>query len=361
MRKRVEAIDGLRGIGCIWIAFLTHYVLNETSSQREIFSIWGNYCVELFFMISGFGMAYAYRNRFENISLLSFIGKRYKKIMPLYWVTLTVATVLYIVFYKMGITYSDVNSVFFYDVFSLVLAFSGTSCGWVLGINPTNAPSWYINVLFLCYIIYYFIGRVFKKNTNVYVGLLAVWFFLGFCGLYFNWQVPFLYEPSCRGYMSFALGALLYEVYERITEQAGKKMSVFGGICVVIMMVSYFVFGTNEMWNNARFLPALFICPVIIFSTIYVEPIKMLLSCKLLMFLAKISMSVYLWHWSVKLFLICVGNFVPNVRFGTIGGYVMYIAMTCIISVISHYYLEPLLIRYFGNVIEKSLKRGIRV
>lgn len=351
--KRIKSIDGLRGLGAILIAFFCHFRLNNVE-WMSVFSDICNYVVELFFEISGFGIAYTYRDRIINISGIEFLSKRYKKILPLYWITLFIATILYIYFEQLEITYSSITPNFLYDPFIIILSITGTVCGWAIGVNPTNGPAWYINVLFLCYIIYFIIAKQRRKGNDTYILFLLIWFFIGFVGIFNSLQIPFFYEASCRGYISFSMGALLYELYEKLDKQAGEVYTVIGSVVLVIVLL-FCDYGILS--RETRLIVVMLVCPIVLFSAIYNRFIKKILESKVCSFLTKISMGIYMWHWSVLLLLTSIGDRVSIIRYGTFGGYVVYIFLTFLISIISTYYIEPKLISSFEKLLDKSFKK----
>ena len=95
-RDRIFSIDGLKGISCLVIAFLWHYLNMQPKGLgmplQSIFGVfydYGQYFVELFFMISGFVMAYCYKEKIGNgEDFLPYIAKRYKHLYPIFFTTL---------------------------------------------------------------------------------------------------------------------------------------------------------------------------------------------------------------------------------------------------------------------------------
>lgn len=91
-RERINSIDSLKGISCLVIAFLWHYLNIQSRSEgmpfQSIFNVFynvGQYFVELFFMISGFVMAYCYKDKIdEEMKFFPYMAKRYKHLYPLF-------------------------------------------------------------------------------------------------------------------------------------------------------------------------------------------------------------------------------------------------------------------------------------
>ena len=85
--RRLTAIDGMKGIGACIIAFFWHYQHFKPQNGSPFFSIFpvsyksGYLMVELFFMLSGFGMMLGYSERVTGrlIGFREYITKRLKK------------------------------------------------------------------------------------------------------------------------------------------------------------------------------------------------------------------------------------------------------------------------------------------
>ena len=108
-KERLYTLDGLRGISCCVIAFLWHYLNMQPYDQGmpfqtifDLFYRFGQYFVEVFFVLSGFVMAYTYKEKIEKgLGLVEYMLKRYKHIWPLMIVTLIVTTLLQFSYYAM--------------------------------------------------------------------------------------------------------------------------------------------------------------------------------------------------------------------------------------------------------------------
>jgi exopolysaccharide production protein ExoZ len=100
--KKIENIQALRGVAVL-VVVLFHMMLVEqkyggaTSLLPEAFWF-GNFGVDLFFVISGFVMVTVTRGKFQNLkTALTFLYHRASRIYPLYWVYTLAALAVFLV------------------------------------------------------------------------------------------------------------------------------------------------------------------------------------------------------------------------------------------------------------------------
>ncbi len=83
-KKHFEVLDGLRGVAAFCI--LIFHLLEAVNLANPITNIinHGHLAVDIFFMLSGFVMAYAYDSRFESgMGFLTFIKRRIIRLQPM--------------------------------------------------------------------------------------------------------------------------------------------------------------------------------------------------------------------------------------------------------------------------------------
>lgn len=108
--RRIAYIDGLRAVAVL--AVVAHHAIGyagyaATSSVGRIF-IYGARGVELFFVLSGFCLAYPTLLRFHatgahGFDAIAYGARRIVRIVPPYWLAIAVLTALGIVFLRLGI------------------------------------------------------------------------------------------------------------------------------------------------------------------------------------------------------------------------------------------------------------------
>lgn len=332
-KKRITQLDGLRGFACLLIYFShSDYLLQLTNDGVDVL---GKLMVALFLMISGFSLSYNYDGATENVSFVAFIKKRYFKIMPLYWITdlacfgMGFASLLLI-----GSGYIlDVPANF--TLSSVVLEVLGINYV-VGGVFPFNAPLWTISYLIVCYIIFYALFIRLHKNENAYLLTLVL-------------MIIFLLYRHIQGeILAFLVGMITYEVYTRISDRAGFYISLASFLALLISISG--VIGSGELLtgfigNNVREMSVVFSTMILVFA-LYLKPITVFMSVKPILFLGKISMSIYMWQW------FCLTIFERSDFIGfrkTFAGMIISFVATIIVSLISYYWVEPKLKKIFQN------------
>lgn len=356
---RMYVFDGIKGIACFIIAFFFHHGINGFGGRalRYIASI-GDWCVELFFIVSGFCMAMAYKNKICSMSASEYILRRTRKIMPLYWITAVVAFLIYQLCLTQSEQIINVAGCFDADVSTLFFAVFGMKTGWITGAGMYNGPAWFVCVLLLCYLIYYLIAKTQKYGKEHYIFLVFLWLIIGLTGSIHQYNVPFLYDCTCRGYIGFSMGLLLYEIYF-IIPKTNVKLSrtiVFGnGIVLVIILTLVILLERSSVLGNERLASALIIWPCFIFMILYSNILNKIFSLGIFRFLGGISMSIFLWHWSVRSLMVYIADCTGAFTYGSYTEYIVYVVLTMVIAVISNKYLEPKLTKSFDSVLSVVL------
>ena len=158
-KNKIYCLESLRGIAALHIAIF-HFSQEENNLFKNFDYISASYLmVDLFFVLSGYVIAYNYTNKINSIStLLKFQIKRFFRLYPLH-----VATLLFFLLYEIVI--------FLYPIHFNKIAFSINNITAFLnniflthGIflnQPTfNTPSWSISVEFYSYLFFQYMMLV---------------------------------------------------------------------------------------------------------------------------------------------------------------------------------------------------------
>src|SRR3954447_21165602 len=174
----IKALTSLRGIAAMMVVFQHFSVTAQQHSEVTIPSLvpHGYIAVDLFFVLSGFIMAYTYLADFRAHGVQAFPGfimKRVARIVPLN--TFAVLFVLAAGAVSMkcldrNIFHASTNIPF--DAISNLIMVQGLGVGLNL-----NAPSWSISTEFAAYFAFpLFLWLVFKQRWAFAVGAIAVCF-----------------------------------------------------------------------------------------------------------------------------------------------------------------------------------------
>lgn len=343
MKSRMLEVDGLRGLACMGIVFGYHC--------RNFFSMsWMDYLayfVEVFFIVSGFMMAYNYKDKITQIGFKAFFTKRYINLMCIYWVTFIVWVVIF------GIRYLTTKEIDYstFNLVNLFFEFFGMLSGWIypsLGIN-----SWFFNVLVLCYILFYFLCKLSSNTDGVnqekYIIFCMFMLIIALVGMVNGWNFPFFYAGiTLRGEASFAVGLLLYEL-SRI--KRSNVVVITGDIVVIITATVFLLWGDKgdyiNFLGNTNLAMILILCPIFVLNVIYNPFIKRLFSLRILRWIGEISMNVYLWH------TICL-YFVVRIFGVNMAGYCAMIISSLLVGAVSHYFLEPKVKKMLNSMISHN-------
>jgi peptidoglycan/LPS O-acetylase OafA/YrhL len=96
--REIRALTGLRGLAALHVMIFHYYIPIPFSNPVSTFLAHGYLQVDLFFVLSGFVMALTYSRMFEpgwtSSAFTKFMGRRFARIYPLYFVTTVCAFLL---------------------------------------------------------------------------------------------------------------------------------------------------------------------------------------------------------------------------------------------------------------------------
>lgn len=221
----------------IMILLIFHHYQALSGCVFSLVNFYGNegwsygYLTEIFFMVSGFMIA-----RKESAeSFKTYMKERIKRIYPFAVISSLFYLIITIIYYFMTESYMFEER---YLVMQVIASFLLMDRGWIIDFTPAfNAPIWYVDVLMLCYVMYFWaewIGRKYKLNRLV-IPLIIVG---ASCILnYINLQFPFMWSSNKRGYISFFMGVMIVELYKCLRKRM-LVLGVWGGIAMYVLMVA---------------------------------------------------------------------------------------------------------------------------
>lgn len=345
-----KGIDGLRGIAALGIAIFTHYFLFVPERtypfyNRLTYWFWNyaSYFVDLFFVISGFIMVFVYRNKIKKaqIGFTDFVKKRLLRFYPLMVFALFCVLFLQLIHLKMtGVffAYKDIydNSVLSF-LFNL-LCLQGTT----LVASSFNAPSWYLSIVLVMYVLFYIAtytaGRRNMENVS-YMGLLLLGIVIAVKGH----ETVFL---NCRGLIGFFAGCLTCTFCECINRQEKRKQQAVTGI---VFAVFAGVTATGIVFGHKVFAPdpqvvliyEMVLWPSLVVLAVNMKLLRMVLKNPLFLFLGKISFSMYLIHFPVMVLLENLNLwFSWNLNYTSKKVCLLYVAVMMVLSVLCYYFAE---------------------
>lgn len=357
-RMNTKGIEGLRGIGAVCIAFFSHYYyyLPERNFPFSCFLTdwfwnYASYFVELFFVISGFVMVQAYCERIKNgqVSFGTYIKKRISRFYPVMIVALLAVIILQSVHKRLTGIFFVEELIFENNVLAFVLnllCLQGTS---LIG-SSFNAPSWYLSIVLIMYIVFYIVTYVAGKyNFEKYA-----YFTMMILGLVLAIKaVPTIFL-NCRGVLGFFTGAVLCDVCNTIVNMDNKKQryAVIGAAFAALLAVCYLgiryshnIFSPNP---QVVVIYGMIIWPLIVLLVVCVPVISRIMQFKVFTFFGKISFSMYIIHFPVMILYDNLNKGLNlSIDYASRRGFCIYAILVIVISVLCYYFVE----RKFANLL----------
>lgn len=306
--QRFEYLDGIRGVAAL-IVVLSHFrnaffdALNTSTTytflwgRLNYFFLTGGFCVELFFVLSGFVLAYNSFNRPQ------FLTKQWSKRLYRLFVPVFITSIVYFIFSN--------NNLFYFEELCKIHCSDWTSSHWVIKytvvqfiqrcvydfmlfsdwqfVMNINSSLWTIPIelywSYVLFVLFFIVNKLTKmiwKNIAIIIYTLSVLSFMSFKGIEYV--------------VLFIGGTLLALNYKFIFNTYNTKMVNLIFI-IIICVLTYIV---EFKWlNQVEFT---FFCYKSILALLYLgialrsSFIQKLFSFSIITWLGKISFSLYLIH-----------------------------------------------------------------
>lgn len=292
-----------------FMVFLVHITYSTSTIKVDPIIKWlsdnifkeGSVGVGFFFTLSGFILAYNYKNKFSNITTTKkrFWIHRFARIYPLHLLT------LYLSFPMMYMLYpnshvSEFLKPFFLNLFLLHSWIFPRIDNFYWGFNSV---SWSISDEMFFYLTFPFIIQLFSKQKKIiYIIVIAMCLMLPLTitygqnnGVHGIW---FYFFPLFR-IIDFLLGILLYEIYLNLK----KNNKILLKYATVLELLTVSIFILFFSFHNAIPLAYRYSCyywlPIALIILIFSfqgGDISKLLSGKYFIYLGEISYSFYMLH-----------------------------------------------------------------
>ena len=295
---RFSALDGWRGIAAAFVAF---YHLNFLNHIHDWDFLRNSYLfVDFFFVLSGFVITHAYKDKLKTISNFThFIYRRLSRLLPLHLFVLLLFVFLEIaklMLLQFGVW--TVDSLPFTNEYSLVSLFSNIFLAHSLGFHDYlswNYPSWSISVEFYTYVVFALVGIIAYQSTKfrnfIYLVLICVSFYFLFNNVQ-NLDDATYHYGIFRCIAGFFLGSICYRFFLKTKDLKLPLATLLeiGFIILIYLFVTYL--GNNKF---SLFAPILFTLTVYVFS-FEQGYLSKLLKINYIQNLGKWSYSIYMIH-----------------------------------------------------------------
>lgn len=287
-----RSLTSLKGL------FILIIVLHNTLTITPLFSnipgtafvvlFGGQLGNSMFYMLSGFLISAAYRERIQNhaISFPEYLLRRLKKLYPMY--LLSNAAILLLEMMHYGVSAINVEKI----VFTMLL---------VRG--PYNSPTGFLCALFACYVLFFAISH-FTKSSTSYLSCLTIGVIVGYTLISIDPDLLFLSSRNGLAYMNFFLGCIFLEIYPLISEKLHRWLQPLFFVLVPLLMLLMLSYGVEIIAGDVKICFSFVICPMVLYLALVKGPCSSILRFKGFVALGRISSCIFFWHL-VLYFVFC--------------------------------------------------------
>ncbi|MEZ8027232.1 hypothetical protein A1OW_04165 [Enterovibrio norvegicus] len=335
-KKRFLSLDAIRGFAAIQVAIF------HSGMAKTITSPFAWLAVDLFFVLSGFVLAYRYFDG-NKINVSTFISHRLARLYPLHIATFLL---MYLYYNWVGMpVMTDGTSVsIVQNIFMLhSVGFNESGATW-------NMPSWSISVEFWINIIFVLF---LYKTTSLIQFILSMFFYMlilrhsGTVGVSVDNYMGFLNNGMLRGMAGFLLGIVCYRIHQLSFKPSFLIGSVLEVLTISATLNLFSKLESHEiLYGTFLSLPLFFGC-IIVFS--FDSGIVSLLTRKLKVnLLGDISYAIYLLHTPILIILpFVLGEL--NISMGQKLYFMVYFCLVILLSILTHYYFEKPSTKYLRD------------
>ncbi|WP_104655100.1 acyltransferase family protein [Ralstonia insidiosa] len=312
--REIKGLTGLRGIAALWVCIYHYTYENDFGSILTPLAHAGHFGVPVFFVLSGFILAYTYAAKIAagKVPYARFLCARITRIYPLHlllWLALGLATVLG--FYAPSAT--DTREGYIAGLFMM------HAWGFTLA-APWNNPSWSVSTEFAAYLLFpLFAGRLYRAGSTaswlLIIGVLAIFAsailnpIVAAIGVH---ELEFMYGGGLPYWLlMFAAGVALFVVTHRAHATVAPWVWDAIAAAGLLLLLVPLVVGGVEWWT-------LILASMLIVSGIYGEgPISVeLFGNPAATWLGALSYALYLSHQLlVHVWVNALSQLMPGVWF----------------------------------------------
>lgn len=289
-----------------------------------------NLAVDVFFVISGFVIAYVYSDRIKTLGDYGqFLWRRIARLVPLHWATLAFFVAAGVALSNLGIASSAPETFAWPDLVEVALLLH--LLGGVSG-PAFNFPAWSISAEMLMYIafpLFLMMGR-WKLALPCLVVVVVGWLALRDLGL-FN-PKSLLAPDTMRAFAGFPLGMVVFAVLKGWTVRGRGWIALTGGALLALCVLG--AFHVQAIW----ILPIAYACAV--FAAISDRAMFRPTWLKTVGPLGALTYSIYMLHIPVKAAMSYLATLTGGSFEGSLPWLLGTVAVLAVASWLSFFFFE---------------------
>lgn len=284
--KKIKSIDGLKAFSIMMIV-LVHVAVNGNYKIDNFFFnvIVKNLSVfvELFFILSAFGMCYGYYEKIKNkeIDLNTFYKRRLVKIWP-YFALIIVADLVMSGFTKKNIFEAILDG-------TLLTGFLPNNHIEIAGIG------WALGVIFAFYMLFPFFVFMMWNKFRAWISLIVFVLIKIIGESYMTVDGKVVNSFFLNWFYLFIIGGLIYLYREELIRIFNKREYILIMLFIILFAGEVIVYNKGYSFVASQMVLGLFII-MIIYCLVERIPI---LGNKVLVFLGGLCLQIYLFHVAI--------------------------------------------------------------
>lgn len=287
-------IQGLRALA-VFLVFIFHI---------SSFALPGGFLgVDIFFVISGYLISGIILNKVEKKSFrfIDFYIGRLKRIVPVYYIVLTVILIIAAVIYLPSDILQLRMNGFWSAIFASNVYFS--TLDTYFGASSIENPflhTWTLSIkmqfYFLLPLLIYFINKKWLPTAL----MIIIGVFLGYStlGIYFLDLKNKMYFSLAARIPEFCIGALFAVRQDNFKKIGDSALNYISIISIVVLIICAFLFSEKSDYPGFLvMIPCLATCFLLINKDSFIN--RKIFSHRIAIHIGELSYSIYLWHWPV--------------------------------------------------------------
>jgi peptidoglycan/LPS O-acetylase OafA/YrhL len=342
-RQQIDGLTGLRGAAACWVMLMHFREVTPTQVWQYpvLDSVIANgaYGVDVFFVLSGFVISYAYEDWFSRRlqwhDIGQFLTYRFARIYPVHLVTFAVMNLLFV---ARALTFGTQGLPDRYDAITVLSSLTLTH-DWIPGGQTPNMPAWSVSAEWFAYLLFPGLCLVLARSRWLIVVYAAA-------GLSLAFFQPFGQYGPARVLSGFLVGMATYRIWVgldhiRLARATGP---------LIVVAIAFWASNLEPPMAVGLVLFAI----LLIATANPADFLGRVLSWRAAVYLGEISYSLYMVHWPVRV-MVRYGLDAAGLlsRIPPPGLVFLYIVTTVALAVASYHYVEipgrTALRRIFGS------------
>jgi peptidoglycan/LPS O-acetylase OafA/YrhL len=297
MTGEIRSLTGIRGVAATWVVLYHVHETDDLHGVVKTLLTHGYLAVDLFFLLSGFVMAFSYGRLatagWNLESYKTFLWLRFGRVYPLYFLVTCAVALMIVVGWSKALPVQNLGAAFLANVALVQVWFSIRSIG---------GPAWSISTEFTAYLLFPLLAAC-TLTTRRTAMLLAVPF-VCVVAIYFLQFVPtppnnayrmgpldvfWGGEAVLRCLSEFTIGLVTYRLtqFGRVKRWAGKPLVAYAVTAVLLTLLC-----TPDM----DVLAVIAMSSLLLVLALGDDRLSRLMGSRIVFFFGEISYSMYLLH-----------------------------------------------------------------